>query len=111
MATVKYHGEFPEGQDGIVQHGYTFERGGKAVDVKDKDLLARFATNRFFEVSGESDKDDVKAGQAEAEEAETETLRTWLDEHNVPFRANASLKSLREARDDYEQRQAEAQED
>jgi hypothetical protein len=111
MASVKYHGEFPEGQEEIVQHGYTFERGGKAVDVKDKDLLSRFATNRFFEVSGESDKDDVKAGQAEAEEAETETLRAWLDEHNVPFRANASLKSLREAREDYEKRQAAAQED
>lgn len=51
MASVKYTGEFPEDQDHIVQHGVTFERG-KSANVTDKDVLAKLARNRFFEVSG-----------------------------------------------------------
>lgn len=110
MAQVKYHGEYPADADSITQYGYVFS-GGKAVSITDKAVLAKLSGNRFFEVSGESDKDEVKAGQAEAEEAEAETLRAWLDERSVPVRANASLKSLREARDDYEKREAAAMED
>lgn len=110
MAQVKYHGEYPDGSDSISQYGYEFA-GGKAVSITDKTVLGKLAGNRFFEVSGESDKNEVKAGQEEAEEAESETLRAWLDDKSVPYRANASLKSLREARADYEKRQAEAQAD
>lgn len=58
MATVKYHGEFPADREEIVQHGYTFERG-HGVTVDDPALLARFAANRFFEVSDEA---EVKRG-------------------------------------------------
>lgn len=110
MTQVKYHGEFPEGQDYIVQNGVTFEKG-KAVNVDDKAVVEKLKTNRFFEVSGESDKDQVKEGQQEAEAAEAESLRGWLTDRQVPFRANASLKSLRDARADYEKAQAEALKD
>lgn len=110
MAQVKYHGEYPAEADSITQYGYEFS-GGKAVNITDKAVLAKLAGNRFFEVSGESDKDDVKAGQEEAEEAEAETLRAWLDENKVPVRANASLKSLRDAKAEQEKRQEEALKD
>lgn len=108
MAQVKYHGEFPADQDTITHLGIEFGRD-KAVSVTDKDTLAKLAANRFFEVSGESDKDDVKAGQAEAEAAEVETLKAWLDEQRIPYRANASLKNLRDAKAEREKEQAEAE--
>lgn len=110
MAQVKYHGEYPPEADSITQYGYEFS-GGKAVTITDKAVLEKLAGNRFFEVSGESSKEDVKAGQAEAEDAEAETLRSWLSERSVPFRANASLKALREARADYDARAEQAKED
>lgn len=109
MATVKYNGEFPEGADSIVQHGVTFERG-KSANVTDKETLARLSTNRFFEVSGESDKEQVEQGKSEAEQAEADTLRAYLDDKSVPYRANANLASLRKAREDYDAAVAKAQE-
>lgn len=109
MASVKYHGEFPEGQDSIVHMGETFEKG-KAVNVTDKATLEKLAANRFFEVSGASDKQAVEQGQTEAEEAETATLRAYLDENKVPYRANASLANLQKARADYDAQVAKAQE-
>lgn len=108
MATVKYHGEFPDGQDQIVHMGETFERG-KSVTISDKDVLAKLAANRFFEVSGESDKEQVEQGRTEAEDAEAATLRAYLDDHNVPYRANASLANLRTARESYDAQVAKAQ--
>lgn len=107
MANVKYHGEYPEAGE-ITQYGYTFEPS-KGVDVKDEYHLQKFAGNRFFEVSGKSDKEQVEQGQEDAEEAEAETLKGFLDEHHVPYRANASLKSLREAKADYDNSVKEAQ--
>ena len=56
MAKVTYHGEYPEGADTIVQHGQTFERKGRAVEVSDKATLARFAANPFFNVEGPASK-------------------------------------------------------
>lgn len=108
MATVKYHGEYPEGADEIVQHGVTFEKG-KSVSVTDKDVVAKLAANRFFEVSGESDKDEVKAGQDEAEKAETETLREWLTAHQVPFHHKLGRDKLQGLKDDYLKAQDKAQ--
>lgn len=110
MAGVTYHGEFPEGQDTIVQHGYEFSRDGKSVNVTDKELVAKFAANRFFKTDG-SEKEDVQQGQEEAEQAEAETLKAWLGDHQVPYRANASLANLRKAREDYEAAQEKAAED
>lgn len=109
MAQIKYHGEFPEGQDEIVHLGETFERG-KSANVTDKAVLAKLAQNRFFEVSGESDKDAVAQGKDEAEKAEESTLHAWLAEHQVPVRANASLANLRKAKEDHEAAIAKAQE-
>lgn len=109
MASVKYHGEFPEGKDTIIQHGYEFE-AGKSVSVTDKDHLAKFAGNRFFEVSGESDKDAVNQGKDDAEKAEVETLQGWLRDHQVPFHHKAGLNTLRKLREDYEAAQLKAQE-
>jgi hypothetical protein len=110
MAKVKYHGEFPEGKDAITQHGYEFSRDGSAVEVKEEGLLSKFASNRFFEVSGASDKEEVKQGQAEAENAEAETLKAWLTEHRVPFHHRAGLDKLRSLKADYEKAQEKAQE-
>lgn len=110
MAQVTYHGEYPEGQDTIVQHGYEFSRDGKSVNVTEKDLLAKFAANRFFKTA-DSEKEDVEQGQEEAEQAEAETLKAWLGENKVPYRANASLANLRKAREDYEAAQKKALED
>ena len=107
MATVKYHGEYPEAGS-ISQYGYDFEPN-KGVNVTDEAHIAKFADNRFFEVSGKSDKEDVQQGQDEAELAEAETLRGYLDENKVPYRANASLKSLRDLKADYDKSKAEAQ--
>lgn len=109
MTTVKYHGEFPEGKDAITQHGVEFERG-KSVNVTDKAVLAKLSTNRFFEVSGESDKEAIAQGVDEAEQAETATLRAYLQEQNVPAHHKLGLKSLRELKAAHEKAQAEAQE-
>lgn len=109
MASVKYHGEFPEGKDTIVQHGYEFE-AGKAVDVKEKELVARFASNRFFEVSGASDKEQVKQGQDDAEKAEVQTLQGWLQEHNVPFHHREGVDKLRAKKADWLKAEQKAQE-
>lgn len=108
MTAVTYHGEYPEGQDTIVQHGYEFGRDGKSVNVTDKDLLAKFATNRFFKTA-DSDKEDVESAKGEAEQAETETLKAWLTEENVPFHHRAGLKTLRDLREQHEQAKAKAQ--
>lgn len=109
MAQVTYHGEYPADADSITQYGYEFS-GGKPASITDKAVLEKLSGNRFFNVSGTSDKEDVKEGQHEAEDAEAETLRAWLGERSVPVRANASLKALREARDDYEKRAEQAKE-
>lgn len=109
MAQVKYFGEYPEGADSITQHGVEFERG-KSVNVTDKAVLERLSNNRFFEVSGESDKEQVTQGKEEAEQAEADTLRAYLDDKSVPYRANANLASLRKAREDYDAAVAKAQE-
>ena len=110
MSAVTYHGEFPEGQDTIVQHGYEFDRDGKSVNVKEPELLARFATNRFFKTV-DSDKEDVESAKDEAEQAETETLKAWLKEENVPFHHKAGLKTLRDLREKHEDAKAKAQAD
>jgi hypothetical protein len=107
MASVTYHGEFPEGQvdeDGnafIVHLGQTFTRGGKAVSVSDKETIAKFAANRFFKTEG-SDAEDVKDAKAEAEQAEVQALRDWLGDNRVPFHHREGLASLRAKRADYE---------
>ncbi len=110
MATVTYHGEFPEGQDTIVQHGYEFERGGKGVKVEEKDLLAKFAGNRFFKTEG-ADADEVKRGKDEAEAAELQTLKDWLNDHQVPFHHKAGLEKLRGMKADYEMQTQKAAEE
>lgn len=110
MTSVKYHGEYPEGRDYIEQYGVRFEQG-KAAKVEDKAALEKLATNRFFEVSGESDKDEVKQGQEEAETNEAETLRAYLDSKSVPYRANASVENLRKAKADYDKSVEAARED
>ena len=107
MANVKYHGEYPEAGS-IQQYGYTFEPN-KSVSVTDEYHLGKFAGNRFFEVSGKSDKDQVEQGQEDAEKAEAETLKAYLDEHHVPYRANASLKALRDLKAEREKALEEAQ--
>lgn len=109
MAQVKYHGEFPEGKDTIEQHGYEFE-AGKAVNVTDKTLIEKFAGNRFFEVSGESKKEEVEQGKEEAEQAETESLKAWLNEHQVPFHHKLGADKLRALKADYLKAQEKAQE-
>lgn len=109
MTKVTYHGEYPEGRDAITQHGHVFERG-KSVDVTDKGVLARFAANRFFEVAGESDKDDVKEGKQEAEQANAERLREWLTAHKVPFHHKLGVTNLQALKDDYLKAEAKAQE-
>lgn len=107
MASVTYHGEFPEGQVDDEGHAYIehlgerFTRGGKAVNVSDKDAVAKFAANRFFKTDG-SDADDVKGAKAEADEAEADTLRAWLRDHSVPFHHKVGLDKLRALRADYE---------
>lgn len=109
MAQVKYHGEFPEGKDTITQHGFEFE-AGKAVNVTDKDLIEKFASNRFFEVSGASDKELVEQGKEDAEKAETESLQGWLREHQVPFHHKLGNDRLRALKADYLKAQEKAQE-
>ena len=89
MAFVTYHGEYPADQDFIVHHGYEF-RDGDAVEVEDKALLKRFEGNRFFRVS-DSEKED--------NEAEAVELKEWLDLRGIEYRANASLKALRAAKE------------
>lgn len=94
MAQVKYHGEFPEGADSITQYGYVFEKG-KGVNVTDKAHLEKLAGNRFFEVSGESDKEAVKQGQEEAEKAEAEALRARLAEWDIQPHHKVGVEKLR----------------
>ena len=101
MASVKYHGEFPEDRDSIVQHGVTFERN-KSVNVTDKDVLARLSTNRFFEVSGESDKDQVEQGKDEAEKAEADAIRARLEQDGIRPHHLLKLPALRKLRDEQE---------
>ena len=110
MAQVSYHGEFPEGQDTIVQHGYEFSRDGKSVNVTEKDKLAKFAANRFFKTA-DSEKEDVEQGQEEAEKAEAETLREYLKRENVPVHHRTGLEGLRKAKADHEKAQQKALED
>jgi len=110
MAGVTYHGEFPEGADAIEQHGYEFSRDGKAVNVTEKDLLAKFAGNRFFKTA-DSEKEDVEQGQDEAEKAEVETLREYLKRENVPVHHRTGLDGLRKAKADHEKAQQKASED
>lgn len=109
MAQVKYHGEIPEGKESITQHGFEFE-AGKAVNVTDKALIEKFAGNRFFEVTGESDKEQVAQGKEDAEKAETETLQAWLNEHHVPFHHRLGADKLRALKADYLKAQEKAQE-
>lgn len=115
MAQVKYNGEYPEGQTNdagepyIEQYGETFVRG-KSVNVKDEATVAKLAANRFFEVSGESDKEQVQAGAQEAEKAQYETTRAWLEERNVPVHHKMNLKTLEGLKADYLKAQAEANE-
>lgn len=107
MASVTYHGEYPEGQvdeegNAYIEHlGERFVRGGKAVSVSDKETVAKFAANRFFKTEG-SDAEDVKEAKAEAEEAEADTLRAYLREHSVPFNHKVGLDKLRALRADYD---------
>ena len=108
MAKVTYHGEAPNGS--ISQYGYDFEPG-KAVEVKDENHLAKLSTNRFFEVAGKSDKDEVKEGQAQAEANEAETLREYLKRENVPVHHRTGLEGLRKAKADHEKAQQKALED
>lgn len=107
MVKVVYHGEAPNGS--VSQYGYDFEPG-KAVEVKDENHLAKLSANRFFEVAGKSDKDEVKEGQAQAEANEAETLRGYLDDEKVPYRANASLDTLRKLVQEHQDAQEKAQE-
>lgn len=109
MAGVTYHGEFPEGQDTITQHGYEFSRDGKSVSVTDQEDLAKFARNRFFKTA-DSEKEQVEAGKEEAEQAETETLKAWLNERNVPFHHRTGLDKLRELAQQHQDAQEKAQE-
>lgn len=110
---VTYHGEYPEGQvdeDGeqfVVQHGYTFTRG-KSVDVKEADLQDKFSQNRFFKTD-KSDKDEVDAAKEEAEQAEIQTLRDYLKAENVPAHHKLGLKGLRDLKADHEKAKAEAE--
>lgn len=113
MSAVTYHGQFPDGQerDGdpyIEQYGYTFV-GNKSVNVTDEVHLRKFAGNRFFKVAGKSDKDAVEQGQDEAEKAEAESLREWLNEHQVPFHHKLGLEKLRDLKEAYLKAQDKAQ--
>jgi len=116
MSGVTYHGEYPlgvEDEDGnpfIVQHGYTFVKGGKSVSVTDKALLAKFQGNRFFKTEG-SDKEDVEQGKDEAEQAELVTLQTYLADEGVPFHRNTGVGKLREMKEAHEKAIALAQAD
>ena len=112
MASVTYHGEFPEGQeeDGtpyVEQYGYRFYPN-KSVSVADEEHLTKLAGNRFFKVSGKSDKEAVEQGESEAENAETETLKSWLTDHQVPFHHKAGLAKLQGLKDDYLKAQEKA---
>ena len=109
MAAVTYHGEFPEGKDTITQHGFEFGRDGKSVNVTDKDMLAKFAQNRFFKTA-ESDKEQVEAAQTEAQANEADTLRAWLAEHKVPAHHKLGVDKLQALKDDYLKAEAKAQE-
>lgn len=110
MAQVTYHGEYPEGADTIVQHGYEFSRDGKSVNVTEKDSLAKFASNRFFKTA-DSDKDEVEEGKAQAEANEAESLREYLKRENVPVHHRTGLEGLRKAKADHEKAQQKALED
>lgn len=113
--SVKYLGTYPEGQvddDGVPyidQYEYRFQPN-KAVSISDEYHLEKLSGNRFFEVSGESKKDEVDAARLEAEESEAETLRAYLADEKVPVRANASLDNLRKAKADHEAAKLKAQE-
>ena len=107
MVKVVYHGEAPNGS--VSQYGYDFEPG-KAVEVKDENHLAKLSTNRFFEVDGKSDKDEVKEGQAQAEANEAEALREHLTAENVPFHHRAGLDTLRKLAQQHRDAQEKAQE-
>lgn len=107
MVKVVYHGEAPNGS--VSQYGYDFEPG-KSVEVKDENHLAKLSTNRFFEVAGKSDKDEVKEGQAQAEANEAESLREYLTAENVPFHHRTGLDKLRELAQQHQDAQEKAQE-
>lgn len=115
MSAVTYHGEYPEGQvneDGkryIVQHGETFVEG-KSVNVTDKDLVAKFAGNRFFKTEG-SDKDAIAQGADEAEKAEAVAIRASLAEDDIHPHHKLGLPALRKLRDEHEALKAEAAQD
>ena len=115
MTGVKYHGQYPDGQeeDGkpfIEQHGYRFQPG-QTVQVKEADLLAKFAGNRFFEVAGKSDKDALAEGKDEAEKAEIQDLRAWLNDRGIATHHKSGVEKLRGLKADYEEAQAKALDD
>lgn len=115
MASVKYLGTYPDNQvddDGkpyIEQYGYTFSPG-KAVDVKDEYHLEKLTGNRFFEVSGESDRKEVDAAKQEAEANEAQELRAWLEAEHVPAHHKLGVDKLRQLKADHLKAQAAAQE-
>ncbi len=109
MASVKYHGEFPEGKDSIEMYGYVFE-GDKAVNVTDEDHLAKFSGNRFFEVSGKSDKEQTALGKEDAEKAELQSLQEWLTAKSVPFHHREGVDKLRAKKAEWLKADAKAQE-
>lgn len=114
MAKVTYIGTYPDGQvddDGVAyidQYDYRFQPK-KSVDVTDEYHLEKLTGNRFFEVSGESKKDEVDAARQEAEANEVDSLKAWLEERKVPVHHKMKVETLRNLKSEYEAAQAEAQ--
>lgn len=106
MTAVTYHGEYPEGQVNdenepfILHEGYEWTPG-TSVTVTDDEVLKRLATNRFFKLP-KADKDEIERGLREAEEAEVQTLKTWLTDHKVPFHGGSGLVKLQGLKADYQ---------
>lgn len=114
MSSVTYHGEYPDGQlddEGepfIIQQGYKFTPGKPVKVDNDFDLLA-LTQNRFFKTP-DSDKEELKRAQDEAEKAEVASLQSWLDDHQVPHHHRLGSAKLRELKADYLLKQAQAEE-
>jgi hypothetical protein len=111
MTAVTYHGEWPDQVDGegkpfIEQHGYTFHPG-KSVDVKEKELVAKFAANRFFKTEG-SDKAAVAQGQDEAEKAHEAELRQYLSDNGIQAHHRLGVDKLEALKADFEKTQQKA---
>ncbi len=113
MSAVTYHGEFPvdqvndKGEPYIEQHGYTFV-AGKSVDVKEKELVAKFAANRFFKTA-DSDKDAVAQGADEAEKAREAELRQYLADNGIQAHHRLGVEKLEALKSEFEKTQAKAQ--